>query len=43
MNDDFMELFLLINAVKNSFAKSVHLIIPYISYSRQDKIHDPRE
>jgi len=43
MNDDFMELFLIINAAKKSFAKEVHVIIPYISYSRQDKIHDPRE
>lgn len=43
MNEDFMELFLLINAAKKSFAKDVHVIIPNISYSRQDKIHDPRE
>lgn len=43
MNEDFMELFLLINAAKKSFAKTVHIIIPYISYSRQDKIHEPRE
>jgi ribose-phosphate pyrophosphokinase len=43
MNDDLMELFLMIDAAKKSFAKSVHVIIPYFAYSRQDKIHAPRE
>ncbi|QQR83627.1 ribose-phosphate pyrophosphokinase [Candidatus Peregrinibacteria bacterium] len=43
VNDDYMELFLMINAAKMSFAKRVHVIIPHFGYSRQDKIHVPRE
>ncbi|MCF7905941.1 ribose-phosphate pyrophosphokinase [Candidatus Gracilibacteria bacterium] len=43
MNDDLVELFLMIDAAKRSFAKSVHVILPYFAYSRQDKIHGPRE
>ncbi len=42
-NDDFVELFLLCDAAKRSFAARVHVIIPYYSYSRQDKIHASRE
>ena len=43
MNDDLMELFLMIDAAKQSFANHVHVILPYYAYSRQDKIHDARE
>ncbi|MCF7917730.1 ribose-phosphate pyrophosphokinase [Candidatus Gracilibacteria bacterium] len=43
MNDDLIELLLMIDAAKKSFAKSVHVIMPYFAYSRQDKIHAPRE
>jgi len=43
MNDDLMELFFMINAAKQSFAKKIHIIMPYMPYSRQDKIHEPRE
>ncbi|MDH3324260.1 MAG: ribose-phosphate pyrophosphokinase [Candidatus Peregrinibacteria bacterium] len=43
MNDDLIELFLLIDAAKKSFAKKIHIIMPYFPYSRQDKIHAPRE
>lgn len=43
VNDDFMELFLMINAAKMSFASKIHVIIPYFGYARQDKIHAPRE
>lgn len=42
-NDDFMELFLLCEAAKQSFAKTIHIIVPHFWYSRQDKIHAPRE
>lgn len=42
-NDDFMELFLLCSAAKQSFAKSVHVVLPHFGYARQDKIHDARE
>jgi len=43
MNDDLMELLLMIHTAKMSFAASVHVILPYLAYSRQDKIHEPRE
>lgn len=43
MNEDFMELFLMIDAAKQSFAKHIHVVIPYYGYSRQDKIHAARE
>lgn len=43
VNDDFMELFLLCNAARQSFAKSVHVVLPHLGYARQDKIHDARE
>jgi ribose-phosphate pyrophosphokinase len=43
MNQDMMELFLMIDAAKQSFAEKIHLVIPYYPYCRQDKIHEPRE
>ena len=43
VNDDYMELFLMINAAKLSFATKVHVIIPHFGYARQDKVHVPRE
>jgi len=43
VNEDFMELFLMINAAKLSFARKVHVIIPHFGYARQDKVHLPRE
>lgn len=43
MNDDLMELFLMIDAAKQSFAEKIHIVLPYYPYCRQDKIHEPRE
>jgi ribose-phosphate pyrophosphokinase len=43
VNEDYMELFLMINAAKMSFASKIHVIIPHFGYSRQDKVHVPRE
>lgn len=43
MNQDLMELFLMIDAAKKSFAEKIHLVMPYYAYCRQDKIHEPRE
>lgn len=43
MNDDLMELFLMIDAARQSFARNIHVIMPYFAYSRQDKIHEARE
>jgi ribose-phosphate pyrophosphokinase len=43
VNEDLMELFLMINTAKQSFAKRIHVIMPHFGYSRQDKVHAPRE
>lgn len=43
VNEDMMELFLMCNAAKLSFASKVHVIIPNFAYARQDKVHVPRE
>lgn len=43
VNQDFMELFLLCSAARQSFASSIHVVLPHFGYSRQDKIHDARE
>jgi ribose-phosphate pyrophosphokinase len=40
---DLMELFLIIDALKRSLAKYIHVVIPHFGYARQDKITDPRE
>lgn len=42
-NEDVMELFLLCQAAKLSFAKSVHVLLPHMPYARQDRVAEPRE
>lgn len=42
-NEDLMELFLMCQAAKLSFAKSVHVILPHMPYARQDRVAEPRE
>jgi len=43
VNEDLMELFLMCQAAKLSFAKTIHVVIPYFPYARQDRIAEPRE
>lgn len=43
VNDDLMELFLMCNALKLSFAKKIHVIMPHYGYARQDRVNEPRE
>lgn len=43
VNEDYMELFILIDAVKRSFAKKVTVIMPHFGYARQDRVASPRE
>ena len=43
VNEDYMELFLMIDAARLSFASKIHVIIPHFGYARQDKVHIPRE
>lgn len=42
-NEDFMELFLMCQAAKLSFANTVHVIMPHFAYARQDRVALPRE
>ncbi len=42
-NEDLMELFLICQAAKLSFATSVHVIMPHFPYARQDRVAEPRE
>ncbi|MGE3340495.1 MAG: ribose-phosphate diphosphokinase [Candidatus Altimarinota bacterium] len=43
VNEDYMELFLLCDMLKRSFARKVHVIFPHYGYARQDRIALPRE
>lgn len=43
VNEDYMELFIMIDALKRSFARKVHVIIPHYGYARQDRVASPRE
>lgn len=42
-NEDLLELFLLCQAAKLSFASSVHVVMPHFPYARQDRVAQPRE
>ncbi len=42
-NEDLMELYLMCQAAKLSFASAVHVIIPHFPYARQDRVAQPRE
>ena len=43
VNNDFMELFLLVDACKRSFANTIHLVMPHFGYARQDRKTKVRE
>jgi len=42
-NDDYMELFLILDALKRASTKRVHVVISHFGYARQDKKSAPRE
>jgi len=42
-NDDYMELFLLMDALKRASASAIHVVVPHFGYARQDKKSAPRE
>lgn len=42
-NEDLMELFVILDSLKRSFAGSIHVVIPHFSYARQDRVASPRE
>lgn len=43
VNEDLMELFILIDSLKRSFAERIHVVMPYFGYARQDRVATPRE
>lgn len=42
-DEPLMELFLMCQAAKLSFASRLHIILPYFPYARQDRVSEPRE
>lgn len=43
VNEHYMELFIMIDALKRASAASINIIMPYYGYSRQDRKSRPRE
>lgn len=43
VNEDLMELFIMLDSFKRSFAANVHVVLPYFPYARQDRVASPRE
>lgn len=43
VNEDLMELFVMLDALKRSFSNKVHVVMPHYAYSRQDRVNQPRE
>lgn len=43
INEDLMELFVMLDSFKRSFADKIHVIMPHYGYSRQDRVATPRE
>ena len=43
VNEDMMELFVMLDSFKRSFARSIHVVLPSYPYARQDRVATPRE
>lgn len=43
VNEDLMELFIIIDSLKRSFAGRIHVVMPHYGYARQDRVATPRE
>lgn len=43
VNEDLMELFIIIDSLKRSFAGRIHIVMPHFGYARQDRVATPRE
>lgn len=43
VNEDLMELFIIADALKRSFAERIHVVLPHYGYARQDRVAVPRE
>ncbi|MBI4231916.1 ribose-phosphate pyrophosphokinase [Candidatus Peregrinibacteria bacterium] len=43
VNEDLMELFIMLDSLKRSFAGRLHVVMPHYAYSRQDRVATARE
>lgn len=43
VNEDLMELFIMLDSLKRSFAGKIHVVMPHYGYARQDRVATPRE
>lgn len=43
VNEELMELFIIADALKRSFAARIHVVLPHYGYARQDRVAVPRE
>jgi len=43
VNEDLMELFVILDSLKRSFAGKIHVVMPNYAYARQDRVATPRE
>lgn len=43
VNEDLMELFIMLDSLKRSFAGRIHVVMPHYAYSRQDRVATARE
>lgn len=43
VNEDLMQLFIILDALKRSFAHRIHVVMPHYAYARQDRVAYPRE
>lgn len=43
VNEDLMQLFIILDALKRSFAHRIHVVMPHYAYARQDRVAHPRE
>lgn len=43
VNDDFMELFVIMDSLRRSSARTINVVMPHFGYARQDKKSEPRE